>query len=259
MLGIETWKPVLSALLLPPVPMLVLLLIGARLLLPRRGLGWSVIVSSVALIWLAGCTGTARLLDQFALHPPPALSADRIKDLKGGRDTAIVVLGGGLQPFAPEYGVGSLSDVSLARLRYGLWLGRRTGLPVAFSGGVGWGQPDAKPEAQVAAQIAQAEFGQPLRWIEDNSRDTRENALRTIALLRPQGISHIVLVTGGTHMPRALRDFRQAAGNTLQVDPAPMDLARGTETSSLTWMPTTAGLKQVREDVRELVGKWVGA
>lgn len=259
MLGMETWKPVVTALLLPPVPLLVLLLVGARLMLPRRGLGWSVILASVALLWLSCCTGTSRLLEQFVLHPPAALTQDRIKALKGSRSTAIVVLGGGLEPYAPEYGVSNLSRISLERLRYGIWLSRQTGLPLGFSGGVGWGQPDAKPEAQIAAQIAATEFGQPLRWIEDNSRDTRENALRSVALLRPQGVRHIVLVTSATHLPRALRDFAQAAGADIEVEGAPMGLARRNETPALTWMPTSPGFTQVREDLREWLGRLAGA
>lgn len=260
MFGIASWKPVLTALLLPPVPLLLLMLVGARLILPRRGLGWFVIILSVMLMWLSTCTGTAQALSQFALQPPPALTPERIKALKASKTpTAIIVLGGGLEPFAPEYGVSNLSHQSLERLRYGIRLSRETGLPLGFSGGVGWAQPDAKPEAQIAARIAANEFGRPLTWVEDNSRDTRENALRTLALLRPLGIRHIVLVTSGTHMPRALRLFEAAATGTVQVEPAPMALARGTETPALTWMPTSKGITEVREILRELLGRVAGA
>ena len=260
MFGIEAWKPVLTALLLPPVPLLVLMLIGARLILPRRGLGWLVIIASVVLMWLSACSGTARLLSQAALHPPPPLTLDRTRELRATKTpTAIIVLGGGLEPFAPEYGVSSLSQVSLERLRYGVWLSRETGLPLGFSGGVGWAQPDSKPEAQIAAQIAATEFGRPLKWVEDNSRDTRENALRTFALLRPQGIRHIVLVTSGSHMPRALRDFEAAAAGSVRIEAAPMGLARGTETAALTWMPTSKGITDVREILREVLGRLAGA
>jgi len=260
MFGIETWKPVLTALLLPPVPLLVLMLIGARLILPRRGLGWLVILVSVALMWLSACTGSARLLSQFVLHPPPALTLDRIQALKATKTpTAIVVLGGGLEPYAPEYGVSSLAHTSLERLRYGVWLSRETGLPLGFSGGVGWAQPDSKPEAQIAAQIAAGEFGRPLKWVEDNSRDTRENALRTLALLRPQGIRHIVLVTSAAHMPRALKHFEAAAAGNVAIEAAPMGLARGTETAALTWMPTSKGITDVREILREWLGRLAGA
>ncbi len=261
LLGFESWKPVLTALVLPPVPLLLLMLLGARLMLPRRGLGWLLILTSVALLWLAACTGSAKVLSQFVLHPPGAISTDRIRELKAlPRGTAaIVVLGGGVEPFAPEYGVSSLHHPSLERLRYGVWLGRQTGLPLAFSGGVGWGQNDANPEARVAAQIAASEFGQPLKWVEENSRDTRENAIRTVALLKPAGVRHIVLVTHGWHMPRAVKAFEAAAAGESRIEPAPMGLAQNNETPVLAWMPSSAGQSAVRTILREILGRFVGA
>ncbi|MES3013588.1 MAG: YdcF family protein [Pseudomonadota bacterium] len=261
MFGIEAWKPVLTALLLPPVPLLVLMLIGARLILPRRGLGWFVVLLSIALLWFSTCSGTAQLLSQFLLRPPAALTSERIAELKTTKTpTAIIVLGGGLEPFAPEYGVSNLHHVSLERLRYGVWLSRETGLPLGFSGGVGWAQPDATAEAQVAARIAAREFGRPLTFIEDDSRDTRENAMRTIALLRPTGIRHIVLVTNGFHMPRAQNAFEvAAAGNEMRIEAAPMGLARNLEAPVLRWLPSSGGMTDVRSIVRELLGRLAGA
>lgn len=263
LMGIESWKPIVTALLLPPVPLLLLTLIGVRLILSRRGLGWFVVLFSVAMIWLSACTGSASLLTRLALRAPPVLSADRLQALKADalakRPVAIVVLGGGMEALAPEYGVSSLRSQSLERLRYGVWLGRETGLPVAFSGGVGWAQLDAKPEAQIAAQIAASEYGRPLKWIEDNSRDTRENAGRTIALLKPQGIRRIVLVTHGYHMPRALRNFEQAAGTEVQIEAAPMGMAQRGDRPLLDWIPTTDGFQDTRNILRELVGLAVGA
>ena len=261
LLGIESWKPALTALLLPPVPLLVLVLIGARLIQPRRGLGWLLILASVALIWLGACTGTAQLLSQHALRPPPALGAHRIQALKAAANppTAIVVLGGGMEPLAPEYGVANLQHYSLERLRYGIWLGRETGLPLAFSGGVGWAQPGATPEARIAAQIAAAEFGRPLKWVEAESRDTRENAGRSVALLKAAGIRHIVLVTHGSHMPRALRAFEAAAGGALRIEAAPMGLAQDTELPALRWIPSARGTTEVRTILHELLGLLAGA
>jgi len=263
MLGIESWKPVVAALVLPPVPFFLLILIGARLLLPRRGLGWLLIFISVVMLWLTACSGAARALGQLFLQPPAAMSFDRVRELRAEvqakKPVAIVVLGGGVEPFAPEYGVSSLQYPSLERLRYGLWLARETGAPVAFSGGVGWGQPDAAAEAKVAAKIAAEDFNRPLRWQEDDSRDTRENAARTIALLKPAGIEHIVLVTHGYHMPRALRAFVEAAGPSIKVEPAPMGLARRIESPALEWLPSSRGFSQMRQLLRELLGRAVGA
>ena len=260
-LGFESWKPVLTALILPPVPLLVLLLFGARLMQPRRGLGWFVILTSLALLWLTACSGTARLISQFILQPPGAMSAGRIKELKAlpRAPITIVILGGGMEPFAPEYDTSSLQHVSLERLRYGVWLSRQTGLPLTFSGGVGWGQPNAKPEARIAEQIAATEFGQPLTWVEDSSRDTRENAAHSVALLKPVGIRHIVLVTHGWHMPRAIRAFEMAAGNDIHVEAAPMGLAQDIEVLALTWIPSSSGHSAVRVEMRELLGRLMGA
>jgi uncharacterized SAM-binding protein YcdF (DUF218 family) len=263
LLGIESWKPALAALLLPPIPLLLLVLIGARLMLPRRGLGWFVIVVAVALLWLSACLGAAQAVSQTLLHPPPALGFDRIKELKAEaqvkRPLAIVVLGGGVEPFAPEYGVSNLTDASLERLRYALWLARETGAPVVFSGGIGWAQTgDAMPEAQVAAKIAAQDFGRPLKWLDDNSRDTRENAARSIALLKPQGVDHVVLVTHGWHMPRALRAFSEAAGPGIRIEAAPMGLAKKSQTPVLRWMPSSNGFNEMRNVLHELIGLAAG-
>lgn len=261
LLDLESWKPILTALLLPPVPFFVLTLLGARLLLARRGLGWLVIVISVSLLWLSACGGTAQWLSRMFLKPPPALSAERLSELKGQskRATAIVVLGAGVEPYAPEYRLSNLTRNSLERLRYGIWLGRETGLPVAFSGGVGWGAADSVPEAQVAARVAAQEFGRPLRWLEDSSRDTRENGANTAAMLKQAGIQHVLVVTHGWHMKRAVRAFERVAAGEMQIEAAPMGLAATSRPSRLQWMPSNSGYALVRNVLRELAGLAAGA
>jgi len=263
LLGIETWKPILTALLLPPVPLLLLVLVGAWLLSARRRLGWPVLLGGLGLLWLTASHAPAQWFAQVALSVPPALTAERIRELKGEaagkRPFAIVVLGGGVEALAPEYGTSNLQPLSMERLRYGLWLARQTGAPVAFSGGVGHAQRESPSEAEVAARIAAQEFGRPLKWVEDQSRDTRENAARSVALLKRTGIDHIVLVTTGLHMPRALRAFREAAGSTMRVEAAPISLARNTEVTLLGWLPSNAGFTQMRYALRELFGLWAGA
>ncbi len=262
-LGIESWKPFVTALLLPPVPFLLLTLVGARLLLRRRGLGWLLIVFSVAVMWLSACTGAARAVSQLLLHPPAAMSFDRMRELRGElqakKAVAIVILGAGTEPFAPEYGVSSLREASLERLRYGVWLSGQTGAPMAFSGGVGRAQGESTAEARVAGRIASEEFGRPIRWLEEESRDTRENAARTFALLKAAGIKHVVLVTHGYHMGRALRAFSEAAGSDITVEPAPMGLAWRTVTPVLEWVPSSTGFESMRNVLRELGGLVAGA
>ena len=265
LLGIESWKPLAAALLLPPVPWLLLGLLGARLMFRHRGWGWLLTLASAAGIWLSCCSGTGRIVEQFVLHVPHAISTDRIAQLReeGQRkgSIAIVVLGAGVEPFAPEYGQSSLAGLSLERLRYGLWLARETDLPVAFSGGVGWGGVTEGPsEAEVAARIAAQEFGRALRWTEDQSRDTRENALRSLPLLQRSGIDHIVLVTNGFHMPRAERAFNEAAaGRGVRIEAAPMGLSGRSGGTAADWLPTTRGMTRVRYALHECLGLLTGA
>ena len=262
-LGLGWWKAVLAALALPPVPLLLLALLAGALLWRRRRLGWALLAFSVAGGWLAGCAGFGELLARALLHPPPALSAAQIAALRqqarADHDVAIVVLGGGRETLAPEYGASSLPALALERLRYGVWLGRETGAPVAFSGGSGYGQEGQPPEAEIAARIAAADFGRPLRWVETASRDTRENAERSVALLRPAGVRTIVLVTHGWHMPRALRAFRDTAQGRVRIVAAPMGLAPRVERPLLRWLPTAPGLAHVHHVLHEALGRLAGS
>jgi uncharacterized SAM-binding protein YcdF (DUF218 family) len=259
-LGIESWKPVVSALLLPPVPFVVLVLAGARLMYRRRLLAWLLVLLGASGMWLS-CTGAVgEGLTNWLLQPPRALSESDIAELKKAPKTAIVVLGSGRKLLAPEYGVSTLSPRSIERLRYGVWLSRETGLPLAFSGGVGLGAPPGPTEAEIAARIADKEFGRPLRWQETTSRDTRENAIKTVALLRPQGIEQIVLVTHGYHMRRSLHNFELAAqGSNIKIVTAPMGLPAGGRLRVRDWIPSLGGLDLTWIALHEWFGRLAGA
>jgi uncharacterized SAM-binding protein YcdF (DUF218 family) len=260
--GLGTLKPVLSALLLPPVPFIALALVGAGVSRPRPRAGRWLVVLACAGVWLGSCVGMARWVEQHGLREPAALDAAQRAQLgaraAAGEPIAIVVLGGGLGGLAPEYGETDLSGASLARLRYAAWLARQTGLPVAASGGLGWGAAGmaAPPEGARMAEIARSELATPLRWTETTSRDTHENAVDTVALLRLAGIREIVLVTQGWHMPRALREFDAAvAGATppVHVTPAPCGQAWPTASPWLDWMPSGEGAVRLREVMHEVI------
>ena len=270
-LGIAVWKPVLTALLLPPVPLLIVILIGVWMMRPRPGpsarRGMWLVALGVAGLWFSACNGFAGALQAQLLEATPALGSTRLAELKSQAAAtpsksgiAIVVLGGGAEPYAPEYGSGSLSRDSLERLRYGLWLGRQTGWPVAFSGGLGWAARAGEPEADVAARIALEDFHQPLRWVENTSRDTRENAARSVSLLKDAGVTHIVLVTHGWHMQRARALFvGAAAASGMRIEPAPMGLAESSQLPVLDWLPSSDGFRQTRTVLREWLGWRLGA
>jgi uncharacterized SAM-binding protein YcdF (DUF218 family) len=257
--ALETAKLLATLVVLPPVPGLLLMLLGARLGRSRPGPGRLLFWPGALLIWLGACSATAGWLAE-RLQTAAPLGPAEIAALKPGRaqaapTTAILVLGGGRIRRAPETGTAELNDFSLQRLHYGVRLARQTGLPLAFSGGLGRSEPDeaALSEAEIAQRVAERDFQRPLKWIESGSRDTRENAANSVRLLRAEGVRHIVLVTNAWHMPRARRAFEQAAGDTLRITPAPMGFIQNTEHDWLDWVPTT----RAQADVRWLLREWL--
>jgi uncharacterized SAM-binding protein YcdF (DUF218 family) len=266
--GWVSWKPVLTALLLPPVPLLVLMLLGATLARRRALWSWLLLLAGAAGIWLSSTTAVGERLQRQVLHPSRALSLQDLQQLQAPRrgagppTTAIVVLGAGREGYAPEYGAPNLPPLAMERLRYGLWLARETSLPLAFSGGIGHAQADGRAEAEVAALIAARDFDRPLKWIETGSRDTRENAAASVATLRAAGVTRIVVVTHGWHMRRSLRAFEQAiaaSGGGITLQAAPMGLARVESAGALRWLPSNDGFSATRNALREYLGLLAGA
>lgn len=261
-LGIDSWRGVLTALVLPPAPFLLLILVGARLMFRRRALAWLLILPSVLAIWFACTSVAATGLRHWLLPPVRALSPSEIAELKRAPKTAIVVLGAGRTLLAVEYGVSDLLPMSLDRLRFALWLGRETGLPVMYSGGVGHGADPGTSEAEIAARIAERDFGRPLKWQEAESRDTRENALRSVALLQGQGIERIVVVTHAYHMPRARDNFERAvakSGVKIGIVAAPMGVSPTDRPGVSDFVPTRNGFVETRLVLHEWLGRLIGA
>lgn len=266
MTGLDALKPLLTALILPPVPWLLLMLFGARLAAIRRGLGMLLALLGAAGVWLGACQGSGRWLQAQLLPTVRPLSEDDIAALKPAKaepspTTAILVLGGGRVPRAPESGEADLKPASLERLRYAVRLSRQTGLPLAFSGGVGWAQRDEAglSEAEIAQRVAERDFLRPIKWVETASRDTRQNAALSLRQLNAAGVRHIVLVTHAWHMPRARAAFEEAAGGGIKITAAPMGFFVAADRPAMDWLPTAEGFEQVRRVLREALGRAVGA
>jgi uncharacterized SAM-binding protein YcdF (DUF218 family) len=260
--GVLGWKPMLTTLVLPPLPLLVLALWGAWQLPLRRGLGWAALLVGLTGLWAMCTTALGSALIDGLTQPPPALDAGQIASLADAPRTVILVLGAGRKRDAPEYGAADLKPMTLERLRYGLWLGRQTRLPVGYSGGVGHGSPAGPTEAAIAARIAERDFNARLRWLEDRSRDTNENARYSVPLLHAAGVDRIVLVTHGFHQRRALADFARAAaqqGAALQLIAAPVGLPSPGTLELVDWLPSSEGFAMTRLALHEWLGRAAGA
>ena len=243
-------KPVLSSLVMPLALAPLLGFLGLVLIAKRKHIGWFLCTAAFATLWLLSCQGTAVWLSQNVV---PQYSPVTVSQLKAGQVQAVVVLGGGVLPQAPEYGTAQPGSATLARLRYGIWLSRQTGLPVAFTGGSGWaaGTAVTSTEAEVAARVAQEDYGFTLRWLESQSRDTAENAQFVAPLLKRDGIARIALVTDALHMPRAMAEFERTG---LTITPAPTGYVLPTKSGLLQWLPSADGIHGSTRVINELLG-----
>lgn len=200
--------------LLPPLG-LTWLLVAAWLLLRRRPalartliaatiIGWAIMATPITSGWLVD------------LVRVPAAEAQY------GRAQAIVILGGGRRLIwdAQHENVkdAHANGFTLERLHAGARIARRTGLPVLVTSG----KPDGfdPTEAEVMRRVLTDDYGIVPRWLEDESRNTAENADFSARMLLPQGIRTVILVTSGFHLRRAITLFAQAGVEALPA-PAP--------------------------------------
>lgn len=239
-------KNLISASLLPPLNGLLLLL--AALLLRRRvRLAWGLAACAAVLL----AVQSLKPVGQWLLAPVEAAAGDPVVRPERLREAgAIVILSGGRYRGAPEYGGDTVSGETLVRLRYGARLARASGLPVLMSGG----KPDGAGSSEAAA-MAQVfgEWGLAVRWLEEQSSDTADNAADSARILRTAGIGRVVLVTHAYHMPRARRSLEVAG---LAVIPAPTDFYANRPLTAVDYLPQAEGMRWVRWGLRERIGQW---
>jgi uncharacterized SAM-binding protein YcdF (DUF218 family) len=140
-----------------------------------------------------------------SLEPYPPLGPDLPPSAAG----AIVIMGGDIRWYAPEFGGQTVGRLTLERLRYGATLHRLTNLPLLVTGG-----SQAKAErstADMMRDLLEGEFNVPVLMIERGAGCTSENARFSADILSRRGIACIYLVSHAWHMRRAAAAF-EAAG-----------------------------------------------
>ena len=204
-----------AALVLPPGALILLGLVGLGLMraLPRLG-KWVATCSVLSLLVLSIPFVTNELLR--ALETPYV-------DPLTHRADAIVVLGGGTRPRAPEYGEDTPGYATLERLRYAAHLHQRTKTPILVTGG---NPSHADMTEGAVMKAALSEFGVSTAWVEESSNNTLENARLSYRMLEKAGIKTIYLVTQAWHMPRARMAFEQAGFTVVPAGTAYMPKSR---------------------------------
>ncbi|MGR8948991.1 MAG: YdcF family protein, partial [Gammaproteobacteria bacterium] len=230
---------------LPPGSVVVGVITGLLVKRWRAKFGNGLIIFSalcgmlVCLPIVAG--GLAELTEQF----PPIQSTD-IRALDGD---VIVILAGGKDQNRVEYGGVTVSKNTLQRLRYGALLARALELPILVTGGTVRG--NGIREAVLMAEVLSNEFGINPQWVEDQSRNTAQNAMFSAAMI---GGKDIILVTHALHMWRAQRAFANA-GMTVSAAPvASVAFGKPFRFSFFDLLPSEKALVVSRDSLHELLG-----
>lgn len=222
---------------------------GARragLALASLCLGGLWLVSSPWLAWALAMPLESRYPPVRAAASPPA--------------DAVLVLGGAMEaarpPEQPHIGFGMAADrvwhtAALYHAGKARW--------VLVSGGNKPGDEDVAPEAEAMAEVLRA-LGVPASALrlEGRSRNTRENAQHSLALVRQVGARRVLLVTSALHMPRALDEFRAAfVGSGVTFIPATTDAdALGDEPWGwAAWLPDAKSLEWSSRSIKEYLGR----
>ena len=241
-----TLKLVLRTLVLPPAGPLLLAGLGSWLLArgrtgaALRRAALALLVVCLATLWLLSTPVVADTLTRLAERYP---ALDLTRPL---RAEAVVILAGGAERMAPEYGGPAVGLLTLERVSYGAYVARRTGLPVLVSG-------NAREALGMRATLAR-DFGITPRWVNNESRDTFDDAQLSARLLKADGLERIVLVTSATHEWRAAQEFESAG---LAVEPAPVHVWAPQPREVEDYLPSAVGLQQSREALYEILGNGV--
>jgi uncharacterized SAM-binding protein YcdF (DUF218 family) len=238
-----------AALALPPGANLLLAVAGLALWRRAKLLAMLLFAASFVSLYLFSIPKVGDALFEAVERYPARLPGAPLAEDVG----AIVVLAGGRNSNAPEYGGETVAFPSLVRLRYGARLQRETGLPLLVSGGrVHGGEPAS--EAALIKGVLEGELNVPVRWLEERSRNTAENARYSVELLRRENIAAVILVTDAAHMARAVEVFE---GQGVRVSAAPTGRRTGNRAAAgvLDWLPSASALDRSRIALHELLGQ----
>ena len=233
-------------LVLPPANLLILALAGLALQRRRPRLGRFVWRGALALLLAFSTHFVSDLMLAPLERATPPLTAQAAAGAQ-----AIVVLTAGVTLASPEYGGNDAPDsAALVRMRYAAKVQHDTGLPLLVTGG----RINTVQQQSLAANMAdtlRTDFRTEVKWVEEASVNTAENAAFSAAMLKRAGVRRIILVTHASHMLRAARVFR-AAG--LDVVPAPTGFLAAQPFSPYDLLPSASGMRDSYLGCYEWIG-----
>lgn len=235
-----TYPPNASLLLLGIAALAVLLRWRrAGMTLAALAIGWSVLWSIPQCSdWLRGTLERRH----------PVVDEERLPS-----GDAIVVLGGGSRmPWLRRNGGGPVDpeELTSSRLAAGAraWLAGKAPVIVLSGGRAGQGVSEAD---RMAAAIGRLGVPSSALLLEEQSSNTRDNALFTRRLAKEHGIHRVLLVTSGVHMPRARLQFEQAG---VEVIPVAVPERAHRDGWRSRWLPSRSALWRSGRALKEYAG-----
>lgn len=217
--------------------------------LGRRGKAIAIVTVGTLYLWMAATPVVALMLINSLEQQHPVVSIDTLPKA----DVAIILGGVSVQsqPLNPYTDLKSGADRILHAARL-LKAGKVERILV--SSGRPVSQLDSRSEANAIAGFLR-EFGvnDGDILLEKEARNTRENAVNSLAVLREKGFSSALLVTSALHMPRAAAVFRRAG---VSFTPVSIDTLSSSieERSVFAFLPNSRALDFSTQCIKEWIG-----
>ena len=233
-----------------PLGLAIVLLLLSRLFswLGRRRAASLLVICAVALLWLCSMPRFSDwAMSTLEREWPPVPAA------RAPRADAIVLLGGMTRGLVPGVDLPDLSG-SADRLFHAAELYRAGKAPMLLL--TGGNAPGYEPEALSMKRVLLV-MGIPgdVLLLEDRSRNTRQNARFSAAVLHDRQVHRILLVTSAYHMRRAKLEFERQG---FEVLPAATDYqVVETPRTLLDWLPAVGALNQTTLAMKEYLGLMV--
>jgi len=238
---------IVKTLLLPIASLLVFSFYGCFYIIKNKGKGGGMLIIPLFCLFLLSLPIVAINLAEFQ-QQYPALDYATIDKVQ---PQAIIVIGGGVNTFAPEYGKITVNSRTLLRIRYTAYLAQKTKLPILVSGGRVLNKNN-ESEASLMASIFRKEFNLPVQWQEPESRNTAENAIFSQLVLAKDHVDRILLVTDAMHMGRAVEQFKRVG---LTVIPAPTMIMSLSKIDVFSFLPSAKALEISSKAIHEWLGR----
>jgi len=241
---------IIQTALLPPGISITLLILGLIAINRFYAIGKTLIILSFTLLLALSLPITAQSLNSMLEQDNPL----SLKELNKSKAKAIVVLGAGRYRDAIEYEklTDSISSNALTRLSYGVYLHKKSKIPLLLTGGSPRGR--ILSEASIMQQALNDIFGLKAKWLDGSSSNTWNNAKYSAKILAKENIKNIILVTHADHIPRARMAFEHFG---LTVTVAPLGFKAKNRKSSYTildFLPTAHAMSASSSAMHEFIG-----